>query len=205
MSDRTHAAVVLAAGGSRRLGRPKQLLQRDAETLVHRAVRLARATSPRRLLVVMGAYREEIDAALRDLACEHVDNPEWPLGISSSLRVALDALQGHAGPILILGCDQPALELSHLQRLLHGAARVAPGCAATAHDDSLGIPAVVSLELLRESRMLRGDAGLRARLNAISPEQVATLDAPELRFDLDTPDDVLTAIARGLIDADEQP
>ena len=53
-----HDAVVLAAGGSRRLGQPKQLLTRDGETLVHRGVRLAMETAPRRLLVIVAGKRK---------------------------------------------------------------------------------------------------------------------------------------------------
>ncbi len=204
MSDRNHAALVLAAGGSRRLGRPKQLLQRDAETLVHRAVRLARATAPRRVVVVVGAYRTEITAALHDLVCEFVDNGKWEHGLASSLQCASRALHGFEGPILILGCDQPALELTHLQGLLLDASRATSGCAATLHDGALGIPSVVSPELLSESDALHGDAGLRAWLNAIGREQIVAVDAPELRFDLDTPEDLLAAIARGLIDVDNR-
>ena len=64
-----HAAVVLAAGGSTRLGRPKQLLTRDGETLVHRAARLAIATGATRVLVVTGAQRGEQAADEADGEC----------------------------------------------------------------------------------------------------------------------------------------
>jgi len=76
-----HVAIVLAAGGSRRLGRPKQLLTRDGETLVHRAVRLASATQPQRLLLVIGAHAVEMREAVADLAVEILvnnDRKDWP-------------------------------------------------------------------------------------------------------------------------------
>ncbi len=200
MNESAHVAVVLAAGGSRRLGQPKQLLQRGGETLVHRAVRLAAATAPRRLLVVVGAYRVDVGAVLRDQPCELVENHEWEQGLSSSLRCAARALEDSDGSILLLGCDQPALELAHLRALLASAAQSKSGCAATAHNEVFGIPAVATPALLQQAKTLVGDRGLRALLNASGRERLGVLRAPELAFDLDTPADVRLAIARGLLD-----
>lgn len=198
-----HAAVVLAAGGSRRLGRPKQLLTRDGETLVHRAARLAQETSPQRLLVIVGAHRDEVVAALSGLACEVVFNREWERGLAGSVHAAAAALAGHDGAVLIVGCDQPALVRSHLQALLDGAAKAASHCAAALHDGLPGIPVVVPRALLSQVSMPVGkqDRGLGAHLRALPRAAIFALDAPELGFDVDTGDDVRAAIARGWVDA----
>lgn len=196
-----HAAVVLAAGGSRRLGRPKQLLTRNGETLVHRAARLAHETSPQRLLVIVGAHRDAVVAALSDLACEVVFNPEWERGLAGSVQTAAAALAGHDGAVLILGCDQPALAHSHLQALLDGAIKAASHHAATLHDGLPGIPAVVPCALLSQAPMPDNDRGLGTQLRALPHSAIFALGAPELGFDLDTEDDVRTAIARGWLDA----
>lgn len=195
-----HDVVVLAAGGSRRLGRPKQLLVRDGETLVHRAVRLAAATAPRRLVVVTGAHAGEVVDAVRDIPCECIHNPDWQTGLAGSVRVAGDALVANAGSVLVLGCDQPALQGEHLASLLSGAQAATSGCAATAHADGAGIPALVPLAWLRE--VSPGvDRGLGARLRALPAQALYLLDAPELRFDIDTPQALDEAVARGWIDA----
>ncbi len=195
-----HAAVVLAAGGSARLGRPKQLLSRAGETLVHRAVRLAGATRPARLLVVAGARHATIAAAVADLDCEVVWNADWANGLSSSLRCAAQALHDHHGPVLLLGCDQPALAAEHLQRLLQLAKRRASGCAASVQGAGVGSPAVVTAEVLRSAETLTGNHGLSRHLNALPHSAVARLDAPELQFDINTEADVLLAIERGWLD-----
>ena len=101
---------------------------------------------------------------------------------------------------LILGCDQPALEQSHLQRLLAGAAASASGCAATLHGAARGIPAVVSAAVLREAHGLHGDSGLRGALQRLSTDSLYLLEAVELEFDLDTPADVEKAVVNGLLD-----
>lgn len=193
--------VVLAAGGSRRLGRPKQLLTRDGETLVHRAARLALDTSPRRMLVVVGARRDEVADALSGLACEIVCNPSWERGLAGSLQAAATALAGHAGAVLVAGCDQPALDAVHLRALLAGSGKAATRCAATQHDDGPGIPAVVPSALLSQAHMLQGDRGLGRWLRALPLTDISMLDAPELAFDLDTEDDLRAAINRGWLDA----
>lgn len=199
----THAAVVLAAGGSRRLGRPKQLLTRDGETLVHRAVRLAADTAPARLLTVVGAFRERIERAGADLACEFVFNPEWDSGLASSLRAAAAALADHDGPVLILGCDQPAMTSENLLGLLAGAAISDSRCAAVSHEGAPGIPAVVTAEMLRQARMSIGDRGLGARLREWPAGSVYLLDEPELGFDIDDEAGLRAAVERALIDPPE--
>ena len=102
--------------------------------------------------------------------------------------------------MLLLGCDQPALEVAHLDALLAGTDAASSGCAATGYGARLGLPAVVAPALLALAAVLRGDQGLRAPLNALAPDSIGRLDAPELQFDLDTPADVARAIERGLLD-----
>lgn len=195
-----HDAVVLAAGGSRRLGQPKQLLMRDGETLVHRVVRLAAATAPRRLVVVTGANWEAVTDAVQDLPCDCVHNAGWDSGLAGSLRIAADALQWRDGRALLMGCDQPALEAAHLAALLSGARDATSGCAATLHADGAGIPAVVPHDWLH-ALPTAGDRGLGARLRALPDGAVFLLDAPALRFDIDTPQALAEAVQHGWIDA----
>lgn len=199
----THDAVLLAAGGSRRLGRPKQLLTREGEPLVRRAARLALATAPRRLLVVTGGAGDAVAAALHGLACERVDHDGWATGLAGSLRAAGDALGADAAPsVLVLGCDQPALAAAHLIALLAGAAGAASGCAATGHGGArVGIPAVVPAHWLRGDTGPHLDHGFGPRLRALQTGSRWTLDAPDLRCDIDTPDDLRAAVARGWLDA----
>ncbi|TWT19048.1 nucleotidyltransferase family protein [Luteimonas marina] len=195
----SHAALLLAAGGSRRLGRPKQLLTRDGETLVHRAARLLRETAPQRLLIVVGARRDAIEAAVAGLDAEAVANDDWQAGLSGSLRSAARAMAGFDGMILVAACDQPAMDRQHLLALLAGARDAASHCAATLHDGLPGIPAAVPAAWLTQAAQA-GDRGLAARLRALPRETLFLLDAPALAFDIDTPADVDAAIARGWLD-----
>ncbi len=196
--------MVLAAGGSERLGRPKQLLTRDGETLVHRAARLALQTGPSHACVVVGAGGTAVADAVRDLPCTIVPNPGWREGIASSLRVA----GAHFAmsripvlvPVLVLACDQPGLAHDHLCALLAGAARAESRCAATRHGRAVGIPAVVPGDWFAGATRPSGDTGFGAALRGMPEDSLAVLEAPELLLDVDTQADVEQAVARGWLD-----
>lgn len=200
-----HIAIVLAAGGSLRLGGvPKQLLMRDGETLVHRTVRLVRETKPGRLMLVIGARAESIGYAVEDMGCDIVINRRWPLGLSSSLATASRALGHHYGPVMLVGCDQPALMVDHLRQLVALAAANPRGFSAVEHSPSrVGMPVVIPGGVLRYIERIRGDHGLAARLNALPREAIARLQAPELQLDVDDRYDLRAAIKRGWIDDEE--
>ena len=218
-------AVVLAAGASRRLGRPKQLLTREGETLLHRTARLALDSGVARVLVVLGARHETMRAALAGLDVTVSINADWEQGMASSLQTAARSLAEFDGSVLVLGCDQPALEAAHLRALVAGAAEASSGCAATLHRQALGVAAGgapagggggpgqagrggvggggarIAPALWREATDLQGDRGFGAALARQAAGSVWRLQAPELEQDLDTPGDVEAAIARGWLDS----
>lgn len=194
-----HAAVVLAAGASTRLGRPKQLLCRDGETLLHRMVRLAAGTVPSVLVVVLPEASGPLTDAVADLECVQALNPQPQRGMGSSLVVAAPMVQASTR-VLVLACDQPALEAAHLQALLDSASQSTSGCAATLLLGTLGVPAVVPGAWFADLADGQGDSGFRARLRALEPGTVGVLHAPALALDIDTPDDLRAAHELGLID-----
>lgn len=196
--QRQHVAVVLAAGGSSRLGMAKQLLLRDSETLIHRTVRLVAATRPARIIVVLGANAERLATELADIPHTPVVNAGWHTGLAGSLRAAaLHVPKNHA--VLIVACDQPALEEHHLRLLLAGADAVPARSAATDIDGVLGIPAVVPGEWFADLDA-QGDRGFRDRLRSLPVDAVFRLQAQELALDIDTPAELRDAVQAGLLD-----
>ena len=198
-----HAAIVLAAGGSARLGRPKQLLRQDGEPLVARVVRLVAETRPRRLLVMLGACHAAVAAELPPplharMELHVVD--DWRAGLAASLMAAARALHAHRGPVLVTGVDQPALNALHLRALLDGARSARSGCAAVMHGERPGAPAVLSHALFAQVEALEGDRGFGALLAALPEDELFRLQAPSLALDIDTPEDVRRAMADGLLD-----
>ena len=199
-----HAAIVLAAGGSTRLGRPKQLLRRGGESLVARVVRLVAETHPCRLVVMLGACHEAVAAELSSLSRPDVELhvvDDWRAGLSASLLAASRVLQAHRGRVLVTGIDQPALNPLHLRALLDGARTVPSGCAAVMHDGRPGAPAVLSHTVFSQVDRLAGDRGFGALLAALPADDLFQLQAPSLAQDIDTPDDMQQALVDGLLDS----
>jgi molybdenum cofactor cytidylyltransferase len=189
----THDAVILAAGGSQRLGRPKQLLTVKGETLLARAVRLVAATRPGQTVAIVGAYAERMCGQLGGAIA--VFNPDWAEGMASSLHAAADALAGRTDPILVVLVDQLALDEDHLQRLL--SAHDGSADTVTGYGDAMGVPAVLRATTLARATLLRGDTGFRALWQEAVP-QIIRADA--FADDLDTETDVIRAIAAGRLD-----
>ncbi|MFZ5842021.1 MAG: nucleotidyltransferase family protein [Pseudomonadota bacterium] len=192
-----HVALLLAAGGSTRLGRPKQLLTRNGVPLVRCMAEAALATMPENLFVVVGAEATRMHEALATLPVTFIVNERWQQGLASSLQAAAPLLSQQALPVLVLGCDQPALTVAHLQKLL-AQPRPTDGVRVTDYGAAVGLPALVPAALFQQAGQLRADQGLKALWQQRAPHKVL---APELAFDLDTEADVVNARARGWLDA----
>ncbi|HEY4145405.1 nucleotidyltransferase family protein [Pinirhizobacter sp.] len=193
-----HDAVVLAAGGSRRLGRPKQSLTIDGETLLARTSRLVAATRPQKLVVVLGAFADTLRLQVSgDLV---VINPHWASGMASSLQRAADCLAGRKLPVLITVVDQPALGQAHLDALM--AAYDGRRDVVTGYGDVRGVPAFVRANTMQLARDLKGEQGFRHLWLVDEPLCVR---ADELGDDLDTEDDIRQAVLSGRLDAANSP
>jgi CTP:molybdopterin cytidylyltransferase MocA len=189
MSEPAHSALLLAAGASRRLGRPKQLLEVDGIALIRRAALATLATRPRQLLVALGAEVDACRAALAGLAVDIHIVDDWAAGMGATLASSVRALRQPVDGILVVGIDQPALGAAHLGGLVlrwHAdpARVVASGYAGT-----LGTPTLFPATWLQRLAALTGDQGARALLRD-SHEAPEILHAPELAIDIDDAQDL---------------
>lgn len=183
-----HGAVVLAAGASRRLGRPKQLLQIDGETLVHRAARLALATLPLQTRVVLGHGADSIAQALAGLPVQLQFADTWEQGMGASLAAGVAALPSQCSGVLVLLCDQPALDAAHLQALVQRWQQAPLRAVASAYAGISGVPALLPRSWL-VAGALQGDRGARALLRERCKE-VDNVENQQLHIDVDTAADL---------------
>ena len=161
------SAVLLAAGGSRRLGRPKQLLVWRGEPLVRHAARAALEAGVDELIAVVGAERDGVAAALEGLALQVVDNPRWSEGMGGSIAAGARAASGDA--LLLLTADQPGVTGDLLARLID-AMRAGHPRVACAYAGVLGVPALFADPGdLAALRALSGDRGARELLRGSAP------------------------------------
>ena len=158
-------AIILAAGASRRLGQPKQLVRIGDETLLGRTVRLVMEAGAGPVFVVLGAHRESIVGEV-DLTRVHtVFNPDWEQGIASSIRAGILTLQQElpdAAAALLLVCDQQRLTADYLRELTAVFdTGVEPAIVASEYVGIAGIPAIFPVSEFETLLGLRGDEGAR--------------------------------------------
>lgn len=190
----TLPAIILAAGGSRRLGQPKQLLNFEGESLLERSLRLAREAGAAPVLAVLGANFASICAAVGFERAIPVLNDQWQSGMASSIHAGLSEAEvrapEHAGA-LVMTCDQPRLTAQHLENLLkafqeHGAKLI----VASAYAGTKGTPAVFPRSVFGDLRALQGDKGARSLLaKATCP--VLALPFAGGEIDIDLPADLV--------------
>jgi molybdenum cofactor cytidylyltransferase len=181
--------AVLAAGASRRLGRPKQLLSYRGQPLLLRAVEAACQSLATQVAVIVGADRGVVAALVSGTRAEVVENPHWQQGMSSSVRAAAAWARARGCDGLLLAvADQPHLSAAHLNALIaasDGATRI----AASGYASLLGVPALFPSHVFHRLEALSGDVGARSLLRQ-SPAEIALVAWPEGAEDIDTPADV---------------
>jgi molybdenum cofactor cytidylyltransferase len=190
------AALVLAAGSSSRLGRPKQLVLVDGEPLLRRTVRIAGEAGFSPVYVVLGAEQEGCRIALAGLDVAIIHNPRWTEGMGSSLRRGIQELSAEIDAVLLLVCDQPRLTSAALLQLRELHERSGRPMTAAQYSGRVGVPAIFSRALFAELAQVAGDQGARAIL-AAHREEAACLDLPEGACDIDTAAD-LAALESGV-------
>ncbi len=189
-------ALLLAAGRSRRMGQPKQLLVWQGQPLVrHVASQLLAAQQVERVIVVIGAVADDVRAALAGLGSRLsiIENPDYASGQASSLRVGLAALPMQSAAVLVGLVDQPLVHPGLIDHLI-GTYRAQPEALALipTYQGQRGTPTILGRGLFEELQELQGDVGARAVLSKYPNGVVRVpVDDPAVVVDLDTPADYI--------------
>ncbi len=185
--------IILAAGGSVRMGKPKQLLRIKGQTLIRNTTELASAFSNQEVVVVLGNMAESIMEELEDSNVTIVFNENWQSGMAGSLKKGLSCLAEKNNPpehVLILLCDQPLVSLPYLKKLYQLLLASGKKAVASAYNNTCGVPAIFEFQTLKQFTDENEDAGARYLLKKLDRKnQLATLAFPEGAIDLDTPED----------------
>ncbi|MGK9124998.1 nucleotidyltransferase family protein [Olivibacter sp. SA151] len=176
MKNIQNGIILLAAGSSQRIGRPKQLLSYRGSTLVRRSVQIAEATNPAALVVVLGAAADLVKDEIRGQKINLVYNPDFKNGIASSIRCGVDYLLKHYAAIeniIIMVCDQPYVSKKHINRLMEEQRKTDAKIVASSYADQLGVPALFNKTLFKELTLLTGDIGAKKLIQKHSAEAIA--------------------------------
>lgn len=174
--------LVLAAGGSHRLGQPKQLLPYRGRTLLDAVLRTARSCGFDQLLVTLGGAVDEVRETVDLLGTTVVLNPSYGTGCSSSIVSALDVVDERASGVVLLLGDQPGVSPQSARAVVQPAAPI----AVCRYRDGIGHPFWFSRAVFPELKKLHGDKGVWKLIES------GRYEVAEVPVDAEVPSDVDT-------------
>jgi molybdenum cofactor cytidylyltransferase len=191
------SGLILAAGASMRMGRPKQLLDWGGRPLVRAAAEVALAARLDPVLVVVGGARAEVEAALAGLPLRIVANRDYAAGQSTSLRAGVAALDPEIDAVVVLLGDQPFVTAAIVERLVAEWQASAAPIVAPIYAGQRGNPVLFARAVFPELLAVQGDQGARGVL-AADPARVrhVAFDDPSPLADIDTLEDYQRLLSR---------
>ncbi|WP_439481179.1 nucleotidyltransferase family protein [Cyclobacterium plantarum] len=181
------AAIILSAGNSSRLGKPKQLLKYKGKTLIERAILTAKNTGFHPIIVVTGAYKNEIEQQISDLETLIIENTDWKQGMGSSVSLGIKMLQksAKAKQAVIMLSDQPFVEKKHLDELIRVKNQHEKKIVASLYKNRLGVPVLFDQSCFASLEKLKGPEGARKIINS-EDGQTASVPFDLGNIDIDT-------------------
>jgi len=185
------AILLLAAGASRRMGQPKQLLKiNEEQTLLEHTLAAAQATPCQQIMVVLGANAVAIQKKIKPTNIDIVYNPFWEEGMGTTLRMGLKKLleqNSSLSAVIISVCDQPYLTSDIFIQLFTKYRDTQAPIVVSNYGKQMGVPALLDKQFFPQLLALTGDIGARSIIKQ-HPELVETINFPKGAIDLDTPE-----------------
>ncbi|MFC4244297.1 NTP transferase domain-containing protein [Gryllotalpicola reticulitermitis] len=178
------AALVLAAGGSSRLGSPKQLLPYGDGLLLDAVLDLARGFPFEQRVLALGGYADEVRDRVDTTGFDVVINEEYTSGCSSSISAAIGAVRDDIDGVVMLLGDQPGVRRETIAEVLAGRGN-AP-IAVTRYDDGIGHPFVLARSTFPAVALLRGDRGVWKLIDRLGTAVARVRVAGPVPRDVDT-------------------
>ncbi|HEY8782331.1 MAG TPA: nucleotidyltransferase family protein [Mucilaginibacter sp.] len=181
--------IILAAGSSSRLSKPKQNLVYKGRTLLQRAIETALKSVCRPVIVVLGANENVIMSTIEGFDAAIIQNPGWQEGMASSIRSGIEELQiiePEADSVILMLCDQPFVDASLIDRLVQK--KSIKSIVACAYDNTIGAPVLFAAAYFDELLLLKGQEGAKKLLMKY-PYDVITVSFPRGSIDIDTVED----------------
>ena len=194
--DELHA-IVLAAGGSTRFGGIKQLLELDGKSMLKRAVETATSVMDERVVLVLGLRANKLQREISQYNIDIVLNENWEKGMASSLKTGIETLPKNCRGVLIIFCDQPLITEQHLKKLIDLWLQDQSKIVAGSYAGTLGVPVLFPSSYFQNILELSGDKGAKSILHE-NEDKVLFLALPEAEIDIDTQEDVIEILKKGV-------
>ena len=192
-TDRFVTGLVLGAGGSKRLGRPKQLLPYRDGTLLGHVVGVARRCPFDQFVVAIGGAADGVRANVDLAGADVVVNDAYGAGCSSSIAAALGVVDPRCDVMVLMLGDQPGVTAATVAALLEGRGR-AP-LAICRYDDGRGHPIAFARSVFVDLAGLHGDKGVWKLLDQRAGDVTEVPVAGQIPLDVDTPEDYQAVLA----------
>lgn len=193
MSNNSNIAVILlAAGASKRMGTPKQLLKWGNTTLVEHAIKVVQESYQIKIIVVLGANYQIVKSKIEQLPIEIILNKDWEIGLGKSIAFGISHLiesKSEYDGVLIILADQPLIDSKHLNALMDAFRVGERQIIATDYDNNKhGVPVLFDKCYFVELSQLNDDKGAKSILQKYS-EKVSVLTTNNKISDIDTMED----------------
>ena len=183
--------IILAAGNSSRLGKPKQLLTFRGTTLLEIVTRAAIESGCKPLVVVLGAYSSEISKQQQDPNINYIINDSWQEGISSSIAAGLTAIMNQdqeVAQVIIAVSDQPFISSAVFLDLIKKQEETGKNMVTSSYAQTIGTPALFNKKYFDQLLSLTGNHGAKHILEQ-HPEDIASILFEAGKIDIDTETD----------------
>lgn len=189
MNSKNPTAILLAAGSSSRLGRPKQLLPWRGTTLLGYTLQQINLSNIENIILVLGANAETIENSLDLAKLRIVYNPAWETGKASSIQCGLNAIQEECSQMMFFLCDQPFLTSELINTVIQTANTTDAEIIAPTVGEVIINPVLFKKKTFSAFNSLKGDQGGKCLFDQF-PMQLVNWRDDRILVDVDTCDDL---------------
>lgn len=187
MGNKNTGIIILSAGNSSRLGKPKQILEYQGATLIEMAVKAALGVQCGPVYLILGAYQDQISKQIENLPVQILNNPDWEKGMGTSISLGIEAIlkETDINQVIIMLSDQPFVDSHLLDQLIGKKQASSKGMIACSYQDTVGVPALFGSEYFLRLKQLEGHEGAKKILKA-HPEDIGIISFDKGGVDIDT-------------------
>jgi molybdenum cofactor cytidylyltransferase len=191
--------IILAAGESKRMQTPKLILPFGKLTIIETVVENAMNSIADHIMVVLGAYREEIEKILEGRAVQQCINENYREGMLTSVRTGFRSIPGNFKAAIVIPGDQPLIPPEAINMVIEAWEKSGNGIVIPAYQGKRGHPILIASQYKAEIEKLNPEVGLNALSIRFSSDVCETeVDIPDILTDIDTKEDYLKIIKQNL-------
>jgi len=187
----SYGIILLAAGQSARLGKPKQLLNYKGKTLLEHSLQVAIETQLQPIVTVLGSNADLLKKSVAHLSTKVIINDQWIEGMASSIRCGIEELikiTPTISGVIIMVCDQPYVTAKLLTDLVENHEHSSKPIVASSYKNNIGTPALFDKTIFALLLSLKGDSGAKKIMKS-NPDWVEPVNFLFGEIDIDTTED----------------